>query len=831
MAKRFDSVLQRRFPGSCMTNNPSRSRPLLLSSVVILMGLLQPSVSHAQTPPDRSTTFDATPEEWRANIDSALLAWLGTGGAPDGYLRGSGPAGTNAWFFVSPASWAGDWSGYKVLKFDFSIPSRHYPDVDRAGLVAIVGANGQQMTWTGSTPLWTWTHYEISLTSATFGVDQAAFDGIMADVAEVRILAEFSVSTETVGLDNVLLTAMPPEAHQTDLISRFTDGTIQGWRPVDDTTLTSDSFGYPSFGLKADDWMDGRLYKVASPLAWAGDWRQYRQLSFDMRWTGAAASHSNVELVRIFGANGRTLSWSNSLSGGVWTRRTLSLQPETFGVSAPEFEAIFAHVSEMWIFGEFGGEDDITYLDNVTLSVNTTGPRRLTQNLLSRFESGDEGWVGYDNSTWSWVSTNGFSGGGLKSVDGGGGNARFQSPDTWAGDWRTFQTLRFMVRVQANHQADFDTVVQIVTWSGTNLSLTLPKAWPWWTPYTIDLTPETFGVSVGEFEAIMSDVACLWITADLVNGAGVGDTTFLDDVALLTESGAGLPPDRWSDFESGGQGWQMGGWNSSGQSWTFSGAAQHYASDGNPAGNLQNTDTANWTYWFTPETWAGDWRGLQSVSFDFKIIQGTTLFNTRMFSLGSAWTNLHASVVTLPVPGQWEHFEFALAPETFGVSAETFEQVMRDAMFLGIRSEWIEGAEREGLDNVRLTKATDAYWAWISGSYTGSDLTDETKAGRFADPDGDGADNWSEYIANTIPTNSLDRLRLELLSIANGVCTLGFQSAAGRLYDLERTTNPALQTSWSTITNNVPGAGSPMTLSDAVNTLPQFYRLKVRLAD
>ena len=208
---------------------------------------------------------------------------------------------------MSPTNWAGDWSSYKVLKFDFSIPTRHYPDLDRAGMVVIVGTNGQQMTWTASTPLWTWTHYEVSLKPSAFSVDQATYDAIMTNVAELRILAEFTTATETVGLDNVLVTAAPPVA-QAELVSRFTDGTIQGWRPVDDVTLSVVEDGRPSFGLYANDWMDGRTYRVATPTNWAGDWSVFKELSFDMRWSGANAAGPTPEIVRIFGANGQTLS-------------------------------------------------------------------------------------------------------------------------------------------------------------------------------------------------------------------------------------------------------------------------------------------------------------------------------------------------------------------------------------------------------------------------------------------------------------------------------------------------------------------------------------------
>jgi hypothetical protein len=792
--------------------------------------LLGASRALAQTPPDLASSFDASADNWRPSTNTATLAWQATGGTPDGHLRGTGPAGTNAWFFVSPESWSGDWSGYKVLKFDFSIPSRHYPDAGQAGMVVIVGTNGQQMTWAASTPLWTWTHYEADLSPAAFGVDQATFDGIVTSVAELRILAEFSASTETVGLDNVLVTTTPPEAHSTDLVSRFTDGTIQGWRPVDDVTLTAVQTGQPSFGLKADDWMDGRSYKIAMPTTWAGDWRPFQVLEFDMHWTGEAAAHANVEIVRIFGANGQILSWSNSLTGGVWTHRAIPLEPGSFGVSAAQLEAVLAHVSDMWIFGEFGGSDDITHLDNVILTANTNGPPRLTQNLVARFDTDAEGWVGFDNSTLTWAATNGISGGGLQSVDAGSGTARFQSPDAWSGDWRAFTTLRFVIRPQVSARSDFNTGIWITTWNGSSLYLSLPKPYGSWTPCTVDLTPETFGVTSNEFEAIMADVACLWIDADLVNGSGAVDTTRLDNVMLLTESGAGLAPDHRSDFETGNENWRYGAWNTGAADWSFSsGLAPHVATGGNPGGHLENTDTGDWTYWFTPETWAGDWRGLESVSFDFKIISGTSLFETRMISLCSPWTNLHASVVTMPVPGQWMHYEFALTPATFGVSAETFERVMRDVVVLGIRSEWISGPEVEGLDNYRLSKASDAYWAWIGQYFTGTDLTDEAKSGKLANPDGDGADNWSEYVANTVPTNRLDYLRIESVAVTNTTGQLDFNTHTGRLYSVQSTTALAPTNVWNTVINDIPGTGSVMTVPITVTDAQQFYRLTVRL--
>ena len=115
----------------------------------------------AQNPLDLTSTFDTSAEAWRSSNTATNIAWQNSGGNPDGYLEGQGT--NDLWYFISPAAWAGDWRGYRTLKFDLAITSRHYADIERTNLVVIVGTNGAAMSWTADTPLWTWTHYEVSL--------------------------------------------------------------------------------------------------------------------------------------------------------------------------------------------------------------------------------------------------------------------------------------------------------------------------------------------------------------------------------------------------------------------------------------------------------------------------------------------------------------------------------------------------------------------------------------------------------------------------------------------------------------------------------------------
>ncbi|MCU0781046.1 MAG: hypothetical protein MUF04_08095, partial [Akkermansiaceae bacterium] len=676
------------------------------------------SLALADPPPDRTSGFAADAELWIASPAGVTLTHHASGGADGGYLAGKGPGGV--WHFVSPPAWAGNWTGYRALAFDLAITSKHYADSDAAGMVTITNGDGQSMTWNGPTPLWTWTHYEVSIDPASFGVDQATFDAILADVAEVRILAEFTTASETVGLDEVRLTASPPSSFTEDLVERFGGATktgvnLNGWSPVDDCTLTAVADGQPLHSLKATDWRDGRYFKVASPTTWAGDWSRFEELRFDVKWNSSVASAAGTDLIRIIGANGTVLSWGTSLTRNAWQKIVVPLTPEAFGVTKEVFDGVFSFVNQIWILGEYNSGLDELWLDNVVLATGPETPKVFASGFLSRFGAGTEGWFGFDGATLTWSANGGFSGGALSMYDTGTGTMRFCSPDAWAGDWRTCSTLRFMIRPAAGTAlANFQPAIAIYGFNGTVLNASAPQPYPSWTPYTYDLTPQIFGVDAATFEGVMANVAHLTIVGDLVN---TNDTTLLDDVGLYTAGAlGGLPPERFSGFDADNEGWRKGGRNEAATTWGFlTGSVAHDPAAGNPGGCVTINDEYEIAYWFSPERWAGDWRGYQTVSFDLKIIDGTQLLAAgdmlRIFSPHGILTQ------SIPQPlqlGVWNRYEFALTPEAFGVTREFFDKVMRDVFMLGIRAEWISGNEREALDNVRLSKGSAAYWEWLA---------------------------------------------------------------------------------------------------------------------
>lgn len=100
--------------------------------------------------------------------------------------------------------------------------------------------------------------------------------------------------------------------------------------------------------------------------------------------------------------------------------------------------------------------------------------------------------------------------------------------------------------------------------------------------------------------------------------------------------------------------------------------------------------------------------------------------------------------------------------------------------------------------------------------------------GALGDPDGDGMNNWQEYLAGTDPLNPQDYLHFEVVTISGGNCLLQFNRTAGRVYAVEiRDTFDPVET-WTTLKGDISGTGS-YTLQDPVASAARYYRLKVSL--
>ena len=97
----------------------------------------------------------------------------------------------------------------------------------------------------------------------------------------------------------------------------------------------------------------------------------------------------------------------------------------------------------------------------------------------------------------------------------------------------------------------------------------------------------------------------------------------------------------------------------------------------------------------------------------------------------------------------------------------------------------------------------------------------------FADSDGDGLNNWQEWVCGTDPTNPQSVLRLLSPSITSTNTTVTWQSVAGVNYFLERSTN--LASPFMHLASFIMGQAGTTSYADtnAAGAGPLFYRVGV----
>jgi hypothetical protein len=131
------------------------------------------------------------------------------------------------------------------------------------------------------------------------------------------------------------------------------------------------------------------------------------------------------------------------------------------------------------------------------------------------------------------------------------------------------------------------------------------------------------------------------------------------------------------------------------------------------------------------------------------------------------------------------------------------------------------------LSNATVHVIETPFDTWRLGYFTATELTQPAVSGANADPDGDGASNWQEFLAGTDPRNPLSVLRVTA-DAQTGAANIRFLAASNHGYTLQyrdRLTTGA----WLDLTNiGVAPLNRDVIYTDAISSgasTQRFYRV------
>ena len=118
---------------------------------------------------------------------------------------------------------------------------------------------------------------------------------------------------------------------------------------------------------------------------------------------------------------------------------------------------------------------------------------------------------------------------------------------------------------------------------------------------------------------------------------------------------------------------------------------------------------------------------------------------------------------------------------------------------------------------------------WRQQHFGGDGTTTNEDSAAGSDPDGDGADNYHEFVADTDPTNALSYFRIRGFP-HSGSPGVTFLSSTSRLYTLYGA-DDIRTNGWTNLPSqtDVPGAGTNVLTDDAGSRTQRYYRVGVQL--
>jgi hypothetical protein len=172
-------------------------------------------------------------------------------------------------------------------------------------------------------------------------------------------------------------------------------------------------------------------------------------------------------------------------------------------------------------------------------------------------------------------------------------------------------------------------------------------------------------------------------------------------VCLVIASAPGYA-NLMSTFDNSTEGWT--GDDPTNHDW---GSVTWISSGGNPGGFIKGSETnpiGGTGYFIAPASWTGNLSSYigGTLEYDILIISGTSYFGDDDVRIYSGSNYLSCQLSNSYWSG-WKTFSVRLVPANFVAQGSNFKDIMSNVTAIWIRGEYIEGAESEGLDNVKLT--------------------------------------------------------------------------------------------------------------------------------
>ncbi len=178
----------------------------------------------------------------------------------------------------------------------------------------------------------------------------------------------------------------------------------------------------------------------------------------------------------------------------------------------------------------------------------------------------------------------------------------------------------------------------------------------------------------------------------------------------------------------------------------------------------------------------------------------------------------------VPADSGWHAYNVTgscTATNLFEVRAVVCAQYLRNSNEVPYRALMID-------DGLFYKGALDTDRDGMPDDWESTYFTNSCDARPDGDADGDGRNNYQEYLADTNPTNLCSCFDATLGSDASGN-DVAFYGSAERVYTLQFSTNLLPSPSWHTIRTGIRGGGGPMHVHDSSGAGGGYYRLRVDL--